>query len=299
MKFLRVFLLLLVPLSLLAALLFLTTDASSYKVYVINTGSMSPTIPPGSAVVVHEGHYHVGQVITFTEGGLTVTHRLVSISAQGLTTTKGDGNRTDDPWHVPKSDIVGGVVLAPRYVGYWITYFKNPLGLISVVLAFLSLGLIWSFTSEKEPETEQDGDRANRKERKSSRRKSTGTAEVPVDVPAPTLLVVVDEKPLDGEGAGGQSKAAPHESSKLTRYEPFLAPAQSEPVGVSVAETDRCSDRDSGENPPSSDRRNRFEHNRSDHPTALVEMRSETVRSEDERQRRARMAKLFGAVQRA
>ena len=151
-KFVKVSLLLLVPLLLLATLVFLTTGAASYKVYVIHTGSMGPNIPSGSAVLVHEGHYRVGQVITFKEDGLTVTHRLISISASGLTTTKGDGNPTNDTWHVPTSQIIGGVVVAPRYLGYWITYFKDPLGLASVVLVFLALWQIWSLTGDPSSE---------------------------------------------------------------------------------------------------------------------------------------------------
>ena len=82
MKFLKISLLLLVPVLLLASFVVLTTGAASYRVYVIHTGSMSPHIPSGSAVLVHEGHYRVGQVITFTEDGLTVTHRLVSINSE-------------------------------------------------------------------------------------------------------------------------------------------------------------------------------------------------------------------------
>lgn len=151
MKFVKIGLLLLVPFLLLASLVVLITGAASYRVYVIHTGSMSPNIPSGSAVLVHEGHYRVGQVITFTEDGLTVTHRLVSIDSEGIITTKGDGNPTNDPWHVPKSQIIGGVVVAPRYVGYWIMYFKNPLGLASVLLAVLALWQIWSLTSREDP----------------------------------------------------------------------------------------------------------------------------------------------------
>jgi signal peptidase I len=147
-KLLKIFFVLLVPVLLLACFVVLATGAAPYKVYVIHTGSMSPTIPSGSAVLVHEGHYRVGQVITFSEDGLTVTHRLVSISSSGLTTTKGDANLTADPWHVPTSQIVGGVVFAPRYVGYVIIYLRSPLGLASVLIAALILWQIWSLTGD-------------------------------------------------------------------------------------------------------------------------------------------------------
>lgn len=170
MKFLKISLALLVPLLLLACVVFLTTGASSYKVYVIHTGSMSPTIPSGSAVLVHEGHYRIGQVITFTEDGLVVTHRLISISAEGLTTTKGDANSTNDPWHVPTSQIIGGVVIAPRYVGYAIMYLKSPLGLASVFLAVLLIWQVGSLMRNEEPSGEDPDQPASRHSRRARAR---------------------------------------------------------------------------------------------------------------------------------
>ena len=183
MKFLKIFLVLLVPVLLLACIVFLTTGAGSYKAYVIHTGSMSPTIPSGSAVLVHEGHYHVGQVITFTEDGLTVTHRLVSISAAGLTTTKGDANSTNDPWHVPKSQIIGGVVLAPRYVGYAITYLKDPLGLGSVLLGVLFIWQISAMMRTDEPKGEETNGSTPRKPRK-----RVGRRRAPLPIAVPELV---------------------------------------------------------------------------------------------------------------
>lgn len=183
MKFLKIVALLMVPLLLLTTIVVLATGAIPYKVYVINTGSMSPNIPPGSAVLVHEGHWRVGQVVTFVEDGLTVTHRLVSISPQGLTTTKGDGNVSVDPWHVPKSQIIGGVVVAPRYLGYWITYFRDPLGLASLVLVVLALWQIWSFTGEHTPEGARRDERTLRKKRRSLWRVLTFRRALPSTAP--------------------------------------------------------------------------------------------------------------------
>ena len=148
MKPLKVVLLLLVPLTALAAFVVVTSGALPYKVYVVHTGSMTPTIPSKSAVVVREHRYHVGQVITFTENGHVVTHRLVSISASGMTTTKGDANRSVDPWHVPTRQIIGGVVAAPRQVGYWLVYLKNPVGLASLLLSLLVCWEIWSLAGD-------------------------------------------------------------------------------------------------------------------------------------------------------
>jgi signal peptidase len=143
-KLLGIFLSVLVPLLAVAAIGVYASGSLPYKVYVIHTGSMAPTIPPKSAVVVRQGTYHVGQVVIFTEDGLTVTHRLISIDANGLITTKGDANATADPWHVPQSQIVGGVVTTVPELGYWLIYLKNPMGIASVLLILLVLWQIWS-----------------------------------------------------------------------------------------------------------------------------------------------------------
>jgi signal peptidase I len=133
-----------VPLVVVAAIVVFVSGVLPYKVYVVHTGSMTPTISSKSAVIVDEHHYRVGQVVTFTEDGLTVTHRLLSINAAGLITTKGDANATADPWHPPKSQIIGGVVATMPEVGYWLVYLKSPPGAASVLLAMLAIWQVWA-----------------------------------------------------------------------------------------------------------------------------------------------------------
>lgn len=115
------------------------TGVMPYRVYVVHTGSMSPTIPSRSAVLVRQGRYHLGQVITFHVNGTTVTHRLVAFNGDGTVSTKGDADRSRDPWRVPRSDIVGGVVLAPHFAGFALVYLRQPLGAASILLAFLAV----------------------------------------------------------------------------------------------------------------------------------------------------------------
>jgi signal peptidase len=148
------------PISVLVTLVLLASAAAfalygtgnlPYRVYVVHTGSMSPTIPSESAVVVREGRYAVGQVISFTVHGAVVSHRLIAISPSGRITTKGDANRTADPWHVPVSNIIGGVVAAPRHLGYLITYMKTPQGGASILMALLCVWQIWALTAQLAP----------------------------------------------------------------------------------------------------------------------------------------------------
>lgn len=119
-----------------------------YRVYIVHTGSMSPTIPPESAVVVREGHYRVGNVISFRVDGAVVSHRLLAIHPDGTIVTKGDANRTADPWHVPVSNVIGGVVAAPRHLGYLLMYVRTPMGLGSILFAFLCLWQIWALAGD-------------------------------------------------------------------------------------------------------------------------------------------------------
>lgn len=124
-----------------------------YRLYVVHTGSMSPGIPPESAVVVREGQYRVGDVVSFTEHGSVVTHRLIAIEPDGTIETKGDANRSADPWHVPVTNIIGRVVAAPRRLGYLLMYMRTPAGGASLVVALLCLWQIWTLAAGLEPRT--------------------------------------------------------------------------------------------------------------------------------------------------
>ena len=152
MKRIKVIAVLLVPMLLLGAFVLALSGLLPYKIYAVQTGSMSPTIPPASAVIVKDGVYRVGQPISFYEGGGVITHRLVAIHADGTIDTKGDANATIDPWHVSTKAIIGEVVASPAHLGYWLIFLKNPLGLLSILLAVLLCWQIWSFDGgQKQP----------------------------------------------------------------------------------------------------------------------------------------------------
>lgn len=113
------------------------TALSPYKLYVVHTGSMVPTEPVKSLEIVHTGQYHIGQVVTYRYRGGTITHRLLGINAEGDITTKGDANRSADPWHPPKSSIIGGVVKTVPEVGWWLVFLRQPTTLGILVLFLL------------------------------------------------------------------------------------------------------------------------------------------------------------------
>jgi signal peptidase len=100
-------------------------------------------VPPASLVVVENGVYDIGQVITFHKGTELVTHRLITVNADGTLTTKGDANSSADPSTINRSDVIGGVVSSPVGIGFWVMYFHNPLTLTALVLWALTIWFIW------------------------------------------------------------------------------------------------------------------------------------------------------------
>jgi len=109
---------------------------------------MKPTIPPKSAVVVKKGEYRLGQVVAFDTPYGVVTHRLVKVNPDGTLGTKGDANQTVDPRSLPRDKVIGGVVAAPKSLGYWLVYIKNPAGFASIVLTIVLLWLAYSVTMD-------------------------------------------------------------------------------------------------------------------------------------------------------
>lgn len=90
-----------------------------YQIYVVETGSMVPTLPVGTNILVrilHDGDtLQAGDIITFTHHETAVTHRIVEVIAgdDGVTRyqTKGDNpENSPDPWLVERADIRGVVV---------------------------------------------------------------------------------------------------------------------------------------------------------------------------------------------
>lgn len=114
---------------LLAAVLLLVPKTVDALPLTILTGSMNPSMPPGTLAVVQPtdpARLKVGDVVTFQwESGnpALVTHRITEIghSSNGGTTltTKGDNNPQVDP-QVQAEQVMGKVIYAVPYFG-WVT----------------------------------------------------------------------------------------------------------------------------------------------------------------------------------
>lgn len=107
---------------------------TSYRAYVVTSGSMEPTIKTGSIIITKaKPYYEIGDIVTFKNGGNTVTHRIVDMNLESIT-TKGDANDTPDLSTTPRGNIIGGNFLVVPYVGWVIDFAKTPRGFVAMVV---------------------------------------------------------------------------------------------------------------------------------------------------------------------
>jgi signal peptidase I len=111
-----------------------SADARSHAgvgVYVLRSGSMSPGMPTGTAIITRPATTYVpGDAITYREGTRTVTHRVVEVTADGRFVTKGDANASHDSWLVDPADVRGKVAVQAPWVGYALIVLRHPLALL-------------------------------------------------------------------------------------------------------------------------------------------------------------------------
>jgi len=119
----------------------------NYKVLVVKSGSMEPSIHTGSIVTVKppstgsgQADYKIGDVITFGPYSKTkapTTHRIYDMKVVGgepIYITKGDANNAPDTREIKKEDIVGKVLFSVPYLGYAVDFAKKPIGFALLII---------------------------------------------------------------------------------------------------------------------------------------------------------------------
>ena len=124
------------------------TDA---RPYVVMSGSMSPAIEVGDALVVQPADTIApGDVITFRLDEQVVTHRVAEIGASGYR-TKGDANAELDPHVVAPEQVIGRAVARIPGGGYVSIYLQQPTGVASFVLLPWMLRSGWQLADVMAP----------------------------------------------------------------------------------------------------------------------------------------------------
>ncbi len=111
-----------------------------YQIYVDMTNSMMPKLNVNDVIIVKKcdkKDIQIGDIITFREGSVTVTHRVIDIitdNGEEYFITKGDNNNTKDDRPVPFSDVEGIYIFDIPLLGFLIT---NKIFLVLVILLLL------------------------------------------------------------------------------------------------------------------------------------------------------------------
>jgi len=123
--------------------------SNDYNIYLVRSESMKPAINMGDMAIAGSsngplnGEIKPGMIVTYEHGKGLITHRVLSIDGDTLT-TKGDALEETDPWSVTLSDVRGVYLFKVPYIGYIPSFIRTKLGwFVSIILpATLLVGLL-------------------------------------------------------------------------------------------------------------------------------------------------------------
>lgn len=117
--------------------------------YVIETGSMEPTIKINSVIFVKKAEdfdsFKVNDIVTFTDDSKqkSFTHRIIEIDEKSKTfITKGDANSEPDIMPTSADYAVGTVQFAVPYLGYVVKLLHNTIAKIVIGLIYVAWAAI-------------------------------------------------------------------------------------------------------------------------------------------------------------
>lgn len=101
--------------------------------YLVQTGSMEPTILAGDVIFVRpQSAYAMNDIVTFhSQDGQTITHRIVEEDrrhSEPSFVTRGDNNRTEDMQEISLKQIVGKYWLRLPMFGFALHALSTPFG---------------------------------------------------------------------------------------------------------------------------------------------------------------------------
>ena len=128
----------------------LAVRVAGFKLYTIESGSMEPSYPVNSLVVVKQAEFEdieIGDVITYkmSSAGVTVTHRVTEINEDNESfTTKGDANAQEDAAPVQYEDVVGVVIFDIPKLGAAVSFItERKIVFIILIILLLAVSIVW------------------------------------------------------------------------------------------------------------------------------------------------------------
>lgn len=133
----------------------LAVNALGLRLFLVGTGSMSPTLPVRSNILVMETQdLEEGDIITFVEdNGEVTTHRFIGYAEDGSLVTQGDANLSPDVFNQPlqRDDVIGEVIAMTPLLSrdLWLSW--RGLGIV-LLGAFITV-LVLTDRPKKQPDT--------------------------------------------------------------------------------------------------------------------------------------------------
>ena len=148
-KVIYIICLILVVLILLLNILSITNSSLfGFRLFKVMTGSMEPTISTGSLILVkEEKEYKVKDIVTYKNDNEYVTHRIVKIENDEIT-TKGDNNNTEDK-AFSKDKIIGKMIYELKIYGFILYLIKNPITWVLAISIYVIVMLLKKNNKER------------------------------------------------------------------------------------------------------------------------------------------------------
>ncbi len=126
---------------------------AGYTIFRITTGSMEPTYPVDTLILVKKtdpSRIQTGDVISFYSSdpaldGAVNTHRVTGVQTDGTHwsyKTKGDANNVEDTYGTSETELIGKVTGSSLFLGKLARLIVNPLLFIPVILIPLAAMLV-------------------------------------------------------------------------------------------------------------------------------------------------------------
>lgn len=121
---------------------------NNYKVVIVRSGSMEPTIHTGSIVVYKpQSEYKKEDVVAFRNAStgpekIVTIHRVMDVEQKDqkpFFKTKGDANKVEDAVLTPKEDVLGRVLFSMPGIGYLISWGQSPTGFVVMLVLPVTL----------------------------------------------------------------------------------------------------------------------------------------------------------------
>ena len=129
-----------------------------FTFFKVATGSMSGSIETGDIVIAKLGNQNINinDIIVYKQDDYFITHRIIEIEQDNIT-TKGDANNTEDK-PIRKEKIIGKVIKVIHNVSIWENVLKTPkvFILIIVTATLFVITIIFNSNEKNDMEVKKD-----------------------------------------------------------------------------------------------------------------------------------------------